>query len=309
MHTHIYTINIDRAFHCEGNRGYNFTGMDGGRFLVPYYQYLPLILALQNSRTYNCGLTFHFNDYCKLFFDIDDRKGYTLIEIKQNIVTIINETFDIENIDINDLFVTKNQSCDKYHIYTNIIVSRQTLRQIAKKVNQKMEGKQVVDEGASTLRVDGFNKWNRNTNDWSSGTRYLPVDGSDIDSDFYEKTFIIEDIHQPTPFKAQINLNQAPQAQSDVLRRSSNSNSNANNISVSEAKEDENSNEEVNARNTICSSFSDVLEKYPWVNEHLQQHTVTRVNVRGSEIFLDLSKSEEDRLCPFSNRVHRYVCV
>ena len=82
-----------------------------------------------------------------------------------------------------------------------IIVTRNVLKQLVQSVNQQLKFT-CVDEGFSSLRVDGFDKFDRITKTFKENTRYIPIDSDiELNEDFYSKIWLPADEKTPTQLR------------------------------------------------------------------------------------------------------------
>lgn len=279
--------------------------MQGGKVFIADQQFQAIFNVLQNTASYNHSLVYHFDEKSCFFMDIDSMANKALDDILLKVVDILNQRFELE-LTKENLFVTKNQSSEKYHVYCqDIVLTRHVLKSIFEQLNADI-GAPIADTNCSSLRIDGFNKFDRTTGTFSDNTRYLPLIG-DIDIDFFNKTCLFADTKQLTQLRNPL-LN-VRHAHNLNFSRDDDSVSNSvhNNDDNSEESDQKSQSESVDY--SQIRSVDDIVEAFPWSKPYFQGHTVRKIKVsnKSSHIFVDLSKSDNDRLCPFEKRTHRYV--
>ena len=111
----------------------------------------------------------------------------------------------------------KNMSKDKYHIYVpQICVRSSRLLQLTNELNEILaltvpEDERVVFDvsvcKSTGLKLDGFNKYNSDTNSYEPNTQYLPMAHCECNmKQMWARTYLFADCAR-TPFRLDLNLN------------------------------------------------------------------------------------------------------
>ena len=162
----------------------SFAAMDGGAYYIQSSEQSALILGLANllrNNDYKLGLVPVIGDKCIFFADIDDIPAATLDDFSfdafmETVASCYNANVK-SPVDLNPddflIFVRENDD-KKYHIYApNTITTKKQRANIWKAVNKKYN-KKIIDLSASTIRIEGFEKWDRHQSKFIAGSRYIP---------------------------------------------------------------------------------------------------------------------------------------
>ena len=303
---------IDRRYVVSRDDGdFNFVAMDGGKFSIAKETAISRMNVLQNTSKYDLALVFHFDHACMLFLDIDNMYNQSIDSILTCVACTANEMFEVEQIESDSLIVTKNECAERYHIYVpSVIVTRQTLATFTKKVNTKI-GYPCADVKCHTLRVDGFNKYDRDSKTWTPNTRYVPIDESDIDSVFFQKIWLIADDEQTTTLtRANFRFNNINQeVEGELSQRLSQLSSNACSNDSGDANQSEEKSVESSqlyVRIEDVKSFQEACIHFEFLEECLDEEEIRKITYNDNFLFFDAEKNETGMFCPFQNRQHRY---
>ena len=307
--------------------------MDGGKFNLPLQDFTKHVYGFIQQKCFNIGLTFHVQDKSIVFFDIDKTNDINIDTIVIKITEECNAIFEPTS-NASEAIVSKNESQPRYHVFfPNLVANKSTLKRLKTAVNNTL-GFECVDSNCSTLRLDGFNKFDTNSKIWIQGSRYLPVDNSSLDESYFSKTCLLVPNRPLTVLKNSSDFNSSALIHQEAkdIEHDSNSLQSQQSQSVSNSVSqprmhqsaalfgdsiEANSDPQMSTSrsNSILlddtdisniASVDEAVVKFPFLSEHLRKHDITSVKTVGNKIFFDFSKSEEDRSCPFVDRVHRY---
>eukprot|EP01083_Nonionella_stella_P009663 27707_1 len=220
---------------------YNMVAMDhSGKFNIPMQQMDQLFDVLVRERAAGnkdmALVPFSRSSKNKTYLDIDKTEGLAN-EIVINCATqIVMKYFDSRLC-----YVLKNPSFDKYHvIFPHIVQTKINILKITKEINHRLQeyakhsifplvnrGVQdmAVDDNVhycdigvykptgTTLRIEGFRKFNNNTNQFMVDTDYEIIypKHSQMDLQFYRDTLLLCSEDTPiTPFRTENTLFSSP---------------------------------------------------------------------------------------------------
>ena len=162
---------------------HNMVAMTGGKYSITknaLLQKLPRILQRQE----NISLVFFLSQdsHCILFFDVD--QDIVLSDVETQIRSQLFKKFCLEKYEEDlEIFITKNTSCNKYHIYVpSVRVTKATLLQFTLDMNSSFaiafptSQQPLFDIAVCTgtaLKIDGFNKYNTVSKQYDANTRYM----------------------------------------------------------------------------------------------------------------------------------------
>ena len=160
----------------------HFVAMDGGAYIIREErkpELIKLFVNLQAVGDYEFALVPIIDENPTIFFaDIDyvpqQFKLHDFLEIVVKHFNKIAIKYDEEPITANDVIVFKREIFEKYHIYIEYTVSRAVRRVIWAAINKEC-GDDIIDIFTSTIRIEGFNKYNRIIKGYIAKSRYVPI--------------------------------------------------------------------------------------------------------------------------------------
>ena len=164
----------------------DFAAMDGGAFFIGAANRDVLIEFLARKQAlgdYKIGLVPTLADKTIYFADIDevpsnfDFSLFLALLVDEYNRLVIDK---VKPATIKDVLVLKREDSARYHVYIPCLfgkVSKDVRNEISKAVNTSYK-KPVIDLGANTIRIEGFEKWDRGTKQFLAGSRYLPTGGA-----------------------------------------------------------------------------------------------------------------------------------
>ena len=164
----------------------DFAAMDGGEFFIGAANRDVLINFLarkQASGDYKMCLEPTVADKTIQFADIDEVPPN--FDFSLFLAFVVDEynrlvTDKVKPDMIKDVLIFKREDSARYHIYIPCLfgeVSKAVREEISKAVNISYT-KPVIDLAANTIRIEGFEKWDRDTKQFLAGSRYLPTGGA-----------------------------------------------------------------------------------------------------------------------------------
>ena len=175
--------------------------MDNGRFrigdTVDIYQFNKwLYQQIEiNNLDLACVAYTRTDDRTLLWFDCDYMKdGTTYNDVLQSIRKIVISKYGSPKCKNNEYIILKNSSFNKYHFYvTKLFLTKKERKEIWNAVNDDLNGKAIIDIGASDLRFEGFNKYDRKQKKFIPNTNYQIIFPNDIDfKQFYGKVNLLK---------------------------------------------------------------------------------------------------------------------
>ena len=161
----------------------DFVSMDGGRFFIGAsrkYALIDGLAAMQRRGDYNLGLVPVLNDNCIFFADIDKiPDNFSLDVLTTKIATCFNgwrKDKSCKACTAEDILVFKREREDKYHLYIPAVFGLTTKQQrmiIWKSINIEY-GFDIIDANATSIRIEGFRKWDKAEGRFTPYSRYLP---------------------------------------------------------------------------------------------------------------------------------------
>lgn len=164
----------------------DFAAMDGGAFFIGAANRNVLIEFLaqkQASGDYKIGLVPTLADKTIYFADIDELPSN--FDFRLFLALLVDEfnrlvTDKVKPVTIKDVLILKREDSARYHVYIPCLfgeVSKAVREKISKAVNISY-AKPVIDLAANTIRIEGFEKWDRDAKQFIAGSRYLPTGGA-----------------------------------------------------------------------------------------------------------------------------------
>ena len=166
----------------------DFVAMDGGRFFIGANRKDDLIMGLAQMLTnnvFNCALVPVAPDDCIFFADIDffDETTHRLDVFLTKVAGFFNHFVtkkpeDAAKCTADDIIVFEraNSRIKKYHIYIPEafgITTKSERKTIWQAINIAMAD-DIIDVTASTIRFEGFNKWNKTAKMFVPDSHYVP---------------------------------------------------------------------------------------------------------------------------------------
>ena len=161
----------------------DFAAMDGGAFFIGADNrniLIELLARKQAAGDYKMGLVPTIADKTIFFADVDhvpaDFQPHSFLSLVAHHFNDL-ATDKVKEVNLNDIFVFKREDSARYHIYIPSSfgeVSKAVREAIYRAVNGNYAGN-IIDEGARTIRIEGFEKYDRATKQFIAGSRYLPT--------------------------------------------------------------------------------------------------------------------------------------
>ena len=161
----------------------DFAGMDGGAFYIGSMNKGILISHLAKQQAegdYKLGLVPTIDDMTILFGDIDHKPNdFDFALFLQRLAGKFNElaTNKVKDAEDKDILITKREDSERYHVYIPCDfgeVSSAERALIYEAINEDY-GEAIIDTAANTIRIEGFEKWCKETKAFLPGSRYLPI--------------------------------------------------------------------------------------------------------------------------------------
>ena len=163
----------------------DIVSMEGNKFFIGKANKGVLIsklVQLQNAGHYRISLVPIAADNTIFFADVDvTPNGFDLDFFLNMVCHHFNQLASRKkkNVHKDDLIIFKKESDNRYHVYISAEwgeVSKVERKSIWNAVNNNFFAKKVIDTSASTIRFEGFLKFdNKVTNTWEPASRYLPM--------------------------------------------------------------------------------------------------------------------------------------
>ena len=174
--------NISPELGSEKGNLSDFIAMDGGAYLIGEARrpnLIKLFVNLQTAKDYEFALVPVIDEDPTIFFaDIgylpQQFKLHDFLEIVVKCFSKIAVKYDEEPITANDVIVFKREIFEKYHIYIEYTVSWAVRRVIWAAINEEC-GDDIIDMFTNTIRIEGFNKYNRIIKGYVAKSRYIPI--------------------------------------------------------------------------------------------------------------------------------------
>ena len=186
-----------KDYSVKSGTSHNMVAMTGGKYNIPKNALLYKLPFIMQKHE-NISLVYFLSQeaHCILFFDVDQEIDIPAVEIK--IRSYLSTKFSSEtSTEELEIFITKNTSFNKYHIYLPTIrVTKATLKRITLGLNRTF-GSTMFDVSVCTgaaLKIDGFNKYSNATEKYEPNTRYMPIARCACSNQqMWEKTYLFAD--------------------------------------------------------------------------------------------------------------------
>ena len=167
----------------EETKQSDFAAMDVGAFFIGAGNrdiLIDFLAQQQAAGDYKLGLVPTIADKTIFFADIDQVPPYFDFDLFLALVVdqfniLVANTLEVATVD--DVLVFKREDAAKYHIYIPGVfgkVSKAVRQRIWKEVNDTYLDP-IIDEAAHTIRIEGFEKYCKETKQFIAGSRYLPM--------------------------------------------------------------------------------------------------------------------------------------
>ena len=303
----------------------DFAAMDGGSFYVGSMNKGLLISHLakeQQEGNYKLGLVPIISNRTIFFGDIDDTpNGFDFQLFLHRLAEAFNAraTNKIKDVKVEDIMLLKREDSEKrYHVYIPFEfgeVSKDERQSIYKSLNEGY-GQDILDTAASTIRIEGFEKWCKRAKAFVSGSRYVPIGPAKqlATTDLLEKVWLNprgwdeqdESVLSELSLGSQLLIadmeNQDDEkSQSMSSQTLSRNTSSLASIAPSEVRES-------SVQTTNNSIKADVEEKIkadcPEIAHEVLKYPVKTFKRRAGTITLIMDKSEAGRTCKIAGCIH-----
>lgn len=324
---------------------YNWVAIDGRRFFIAKDTVISRSLILREKKWFFNSLVPFIQDKSIFFCDIDYLgQNETIEEVIQYINKVLSDVYDQHLLE--EIWITKSESkTGRYHVYLpQIIVTKKKLPILWNEINtlcreKGMKGrydtksgrwKMPVDEECTQgIRLDGFDKFNKETRRYDTNTKYLPYlrseDGQNfeefhLDKTFYERTYLlVDDDETSSGQKRSLHSNESPFA--SQISTTSNSNNNSSfefdsqiptldHSLLQDTTEttDSESIHHVTFRNHDAVKY--LTSHHQCVMDELAEHKISKIDIQNigqndELIRISCGKTPKDRYCPFVKKTHK----
>ena len=286
----------------------DFAAMDGGAFFIGAVNrniLIDLLVEKQAAEDYKMGLVPTIADKTIFFADIDNvPANFDFSLFLSLVVDQFNElaTNKIKPATLADILIFKREDAAKYHIYIPCSfgeVSKAVRQAIYKGINRNYIGN-IIDEAAHTIRIEGFEKYDKTTKQYIAGSRYLPkglakkLKGDDLLNAVWLNPRGWDEEDETVLAGLFDNDEQKAESMNDTNVPSPEGSVDIKNKIVTEEME--------NRIKTNYAEIAHIILKYPVIS-------IRRLS--GASTFM-LDKSEAGRTCAIAGRVHTsnntYLC-
>ena len=299
----------------------NLVLMRGGSYYIEPMdkeKLIKLLVTFQEKANHKVSLVPITDDNTIFFADIDAVKpDFNLDKLIKTIVACVNATLtkygDNRRAKDTNALVFKREIGDKYHIYVTINLNKAQRKEVWKLVNE-LCGYNVIDTAASTIRFEGFEKWDSVTKKFTANSRYLPMKAA---ADLDWKTLYNMIWLKPKGWGADNAVNMDNDLQSWQLVNGDKANEEADEEAPRQLRgSDEEEEKEVSLQRspspdiTINANISaevkdKIMSKHPEVAHILLAYPIKSYQKNGKKVTLSCDKSEKGRYCNLAGRTHR----
>ena len=161
----------------------DFAAMDGGKFFIGAKNkniLIELLARKQATGDFKFGLVPNISDKTIFFADIDGKAAFDVELFTNALVSTFNRFVmdKVKELKYEDVILTQREDgADHYHAYIPFEfgqVTKAARKRMWAHIN-KIHRAPIIDEAANTIRIEGFEKWDRVNNRFKRKSRYLPL--------------------------------------------------------------------------------------------------------------------------------------